>query len=314
MARRVQVFTAMATLLLMQLADTGEAAELRFVSDGGGLYSFDSGVLSGTLSAGGKNHGIVSLLHAGSGKQLAHGVGVLNLYRLFSAVQRYGDAARSWPTTSRLLDGGAVEVVYPSAAEHPFEIRTVYRLSSADSIDLEIVVTPEGDMQQFELFQSSYFAPEMTGKIYVKPPFSAPGAPRFLSPDYHDMLAGTYLIFPRDEAAIRLIFDGRWRIPPHVVQWSISQWMAAPLALRTDPSTGVTAVVMARPEDCFAVAAPYNRTPPDGIASHGSLYFSLFGCPVSKAKAVRTRVRLAVLDQLEEQRVVERYAQFVEAD
>jgi hypothetical protein len=59
------------------------------------------------------------------------------------------------------------------------------------------------------------------------------------------------------------------------------------------------------------VAAPYNRTPQDGIAAHGSLYFSLFGRDLPNSETVRTRMRLIVFDQLEPDLVVEQYRQFV---
>ncbi len=313
MTQRNRVLCVSAITVLSWLVQPANADELKFKPEGEGQFSFDTGVIHGSLSGDGKRNGIISLVHAKTGEQLAHGVGLLNLYRLFSSSDRYGDAARNWPVSARLLEDGAVDVTYPSANEHPFKIRTVYRLSSVNAIDLDIEVTPDEDMPRFELFQSSYFKPEMTGRIYVKPPFVAQGSPHFLSPDYHDMIAGTYLMFPRDEAAIQLIFDGRWRRPPHPVQWSISQWMAAPLAVRIDPASGVTAVVMAPSDDCFAVAAPYNRTPPDGIAAHGSIYFSLFGRDLAEAETARTRLRLVVLDRFVDQQVEQSYKQFATA-
>jgi hypothetical protein len=52
---------------------------------------------------------------------------------------------------------------------------------------------------------------------------------------------------------------------------------------------------MASPDDCFALATPYNQDPPDGVANHRSLYLSLFGGDVTKGETVRAQSRLQIL-------------------
>ena len=78
-------------------------------------------------------------------------------------------------------------------------------------------------------------------------------------------------MFPRDEDAVRMITDGRWLYPPDPPPWKIGPRLAAPLALRRDARSGLTALVMAPAEDCFAVSTPY------GQDDHRSLYLSLLG-------------------------------------
>ena len=64
-----------------------------------------------------------------------------------------------------------------------------------------------------------------------------------------------------------MIYDGRWEFPPSPVTWAFTRYLAAPIGIRRHAEAGLTAVVMSPPDDCFAVAMPYNREPPDGVAS-----------------------------------------------
>ncbi|MFW6171725.1 MAG: hypothetical protein ACODAD_14650, partial [Planctomycetota bacterium] len=103
---------------------------------------------------------------------------------------------------------------------------------------------------------------------------------------------GTWQMFPRDEEAVQLIQDGRWRHPPHPVQWAIRPRLAGPLGLRRDRETGLAALVMAPPEDCFAVATPY------GQEGHRSLYLSLLGQDIKRGQTVSARARLVIRRQV----------------
>jgi len=94
------------------------------------------------------------------------------------------------------------------------------------------------------------------------------------------------------------------------VQWSVTRWLAAPLAMRREEKSGVAAVLMSPPEDCFAVATPYNRTPPDGVAGHQSIYLSLFGRDVKAGETARAHSRL-VVGRLSDQQAVEQYETYL---
>src|SRR5690606_3962469 len=100
--------------------------------------------------------------------------------------------------------------------------------------------------------------------------------------------------FPRDRQSVQTIFDGRWEKPPHPVQWSVTRWLAAPLAVRRHDSSGVAAAIMSLPGECFAVSVPYNKTPPDNVAGHQSVYLSLFGQDLDAGQSATARARLVV--------------------
>jgi hypothetical protein len=313
----MRLLLAPLTIVLAALFTSAIAAEqpkLAFQPAEKGWYSFDTGTIRGKLRLDGKNQGLASLVHAPSGVEVAHGQlpGLLSLYRVFSTGTRYGDAARDWPTASKLLADGAVEVSWAPGDEHPLEIVAVYRLASADCIDAELTVKPRRAMPGFEVFLSNYFAAGFRASVYVQPNAFAGGKPELLAADVSPLVDGSYLIFPRDRQAVQTIFDGRWERPPHPVQWSVTRWLAAPVAVRRHEPSGVTAVLMAPREDCFAVATPYNKTPPDGVANHLSLYLSLFGRDLAPGQTAKACTRLVVVQKPTDRQVVERYESYVQ--
>ena len=311
----------LAALILVLAASRAIAAEpprLAFKpAEEAGYFHFDTGTVRGKLRLDGKAQGIPELIHVPSGVEVTHGggrAGVLSPYRVFSAGTRYTKAARDWPSTAKLLPDGAVEARFPPADDHPLEMTLVYRWTSPDTIDLETVVTPQQDMPRFEVFLSSYFADDFAVSVYVQPNrFAKDAPPCFIPGDHTPLVDGNYLMFPRDRRTVLTIFDGRWDIPPSAVQWSISRWMAAPLAIRRSSSSGITALLMAPPEDCFAVSTPYNQTPPDHVAGHASLYLSLFGGDVAAGQTVRARSRLIIAKDLTDKAAVGRYREYLKA-
>jgi hypothetical protein len=279
-----------------------------------GHYRFDTGQLRGTIRLNGKSQGITELIHSETGVSVAHGgglPGVLSYYRIFSTDTRYGHAARDWPTVNTIQADGSLEVYWAPAADHPLEITARYRWSQADTLDLETTVKPQKDMPHFELFLSSYFMPEFRALVYVKPNYFDQGTPDFLAADVNPLVDGSYLMFPRDREAVLRIFDRRWEIPPDPVQWSVTRWLAAPLAMRRDENRGITAVLMAPPADCFAVATPYNKIPPDGVAGHQSLYLSLFGQDIAAGQTARAHTRMVVGKDVSNARAIDLYRQYL---
>jgi hypothetical protein len=278
------------------------------------FYAFDTGSLRGQVRMNGKNQGFFDVVHKETQVQVANtDYGLLCPYRIFSRNQRYGDAARNWPTRSKILADGALEVNWPAAEGHPLEIQAVYRWTAADTLDLQIQATPQKEMPQFEIFLGSYFAPQFRAFCYVKPNlFNRRGKPRILAADVNPLVDGSYLAFPRDREAVRTIFDGRWDFGPSPVQWSITHWLAGPLGVRKDEQSGVATLIMAPPKDCFAVLMPYNKTPADGVAGHASLYLSLFGGDAAAGQTVKARCRMAIAKGLSDEQMIERYRAYVE--
>ena len=69
-------------------ADSG-SAKLTFTPGENSEYTFDTGVLRGTMRQGGRSLGLSSVTHIASGVRLDGSVGILNYYRVFTTNQRH---------------------------------------------------------------------------------------------------------------------------------------------------------------------------------------------------------------------------------
>ena len=141
-------------------------------------------------------------------------------------------------------------------------------------------------LESFESFVASYFTPAFTNAFVLAGRSPEPGVPPTLLPIRK--VNGDWQMFPRDNTVIPLITDGRWSLQPHPVTWSIGSPLWFPLSCRRDPVTGLTAILLSPPSDCFAIATPHETE------GHYSTYLSLFGRDLSSGETARGRVRLMI--------------------
>jgi len=253
-----------------------------------GAFTFDTGLLRGTLRREGRALGLSEVVHIPTGRRLDRSNGLLSHYRVFTRGVRYGGGAWDWPSTAQLLENGAVQVTWPAADGRPFDLVARYRWHDAASLDVETVVRPKADLRAFESFLACYFDAAFSNcLVSVKPASGGGTAPHLLRARRE---LGEWLMAPRDDAAAAVIRDGRWKLEPNPVAWTLLPPLARPLALRRDPGSGLTAILLAPPQDCFAVAMPHEAE------GHYSLYFSLFGRDLAAGEeaVARTRLVLAV--------------------
>jgi hypothetical protein len=261
------------------------AADLRFHRTEGDGFEFNTGELKGLLRSEGRSIGLLPVTHVPSGATLTHSMGLFSIYRVYSDGRRYRNGLWDWPSEARSTDDGAVEVLWPVAADRPFAVRAVYRWVASNTLDMEITITADQDLHGFEAFLAAYFGEGLTNStVLVK-------GGRFMAAERAN---GRWQMFPRDPDAVSLIQDGRWAIPPHPVDWAIQPEFEQPVAIRRDPASGLTAAVMAPGEDCFAVATP------EQADSHRSIYLSLFGRDVKQGEIARARARLVILSSPDE--------------
>ncbi len=293
-----------AVSLLTGLATGQERSpKLGFVPNDKGEYTFDTGVLRGTLRQGGKSLGLAPLIHVPTGARLDRSMGILSFYRVFTTGKRYGAGAWDWPSTAKLLPDGAVQVTWPEAADRPFEMGALYRWKDPQTIDLETTVTARKDLSGFESFLAAYLSEAFpTPCVYVRENPEAQGKPGFLPAR---KTYGEWQMFPRDDQVLPIIRDGRWGLQPNPVNWTIMPRLAAPLALRRGAGNGLVTVLMAPPEECFAVATPYEGE------GHYSLYFSRFGLDLKTGQTAKSRTRLVLATGITDEQAVARYQQYV---
>ena len=317
-------------------ADIPSAAPpgLGFQAEGPGLYAFDTGLLRGRLKMDGHYQGLYPVVEKAGGAELTMPPGLLSPYPVFSRGVRYGDAARDWPTSATLRPDGAVEVHWPARPEHPLEMKAFYRWIEPGCLDLELQVTPQKEMPDFELFLSSYLIKEFRAAVYVRPTKqgdkptqqkqSAEGAVsdfqggartsqekgQFVGVDRPPEAKSGYVMYPRDERALRMIQDGRWKIPPSPVDWDIGPFLAKPICFRRAPDLGITVVLVAPPEDCFAVSSAWNPATPQS-GGYRSLYLSLFGRDLRPGQSAIARCRLVIGRDLTDTRILEIYEKYI---
>lgn len=274
--------------------------ELRFIDAGDGSFRFDTGILSGRARAGDDSKGLSEVTHLPTGQRIDGSVGLLTYYRVFTTGTRYGDGARKRPSQARVLGDGALEVVWAPAGDWPLELKAVYRWVLPAVVDVETIARAGRDLPDFEVFLSSYFDPAFpAAHVYVKRGGD-------LQPDFvpAEPEAGVWQMFPRDDAVVGMIRDGRWAVPPSPVEWAIRPHIAAPIVYRAHAEKALLAVLMSEPEGCYAVSAPHRGE------KHFSAYFSLFGRDLKAGETARTRSRLAIATESETPRILRLWREF----
>jgi hypothetical protein len=273
------------------------SGKLAFVANDKGEYTFDTGVLRGVLRPGGKSQGLSSVTYVPTGARLDRSMGILSHYRVFTTNKRYGVGAWDWPSTAKLLPDGAVQVTWPAATDRPFEMGALYRWKDPQTIDLETTVTARADLHNFESFLASYFDAAFPSPYVCA--MNQGGEIRWLLLR-GEKSYGDWLMFTKSGAGddVRMIGDGRWKLEPNPVDWTILPRLGLPLCLRRSPSNGLAVILMASRE-CFAVATPCEGD------SHYSLYLSLFGDNLKAGETAKARTRFTITSAPSDDQVIE---------
>jgi hypothetical protein len=299
-----QLMHMLLAVVLLPCAAAQEPQETAFTLSAPEEYRFDTGQLSGTLRHDGKSLGLSPFTHISSGTRLdGNQYGVFSHYRVFTTNKRYGHGAWEWPSTSKILPDGGVAIHWPAAPDRPFEMRAVYRWTAPDTLDLETTVTAQKDLPGFESFLASYLHGDFAASsVYVKNLPGTEGKPGFATTE---RAYGHWQMFPRSKDLVPLIQDGRWTQPPSPVDWAIRPDLAAPLGIRRNTKDGLCAILMAPPEDCFALATPYEGE------GHFSLYLALFGRLVKAGETVTAHARLVIAAALTDAEIVTSYEAYI---
>jgi len=262
-------------------------SNLHFRNGDDGEFHFNTGVLRGLLRATGKSNGLFPVTYNKDGSEITLGEGLLNHYRVFTRGKRYGYGARRWDSTAELHDDGSVEVIWEVTKDRPFELRGLYSWVSPNTIDLVTIVHADAKLEAYEVFLASYYqSPFIDSQVWAIHDPRGGDTEGFVSADQE---LGVWLAFPRDEDGAKVINDGRWELEPHPLDWTMMPNYALPLAIRRDPETKLTVIVMTEREDCFGIFTPY------GEEKHYSNYLSLWGHDIDAGEQASTRSRLVVL-------------------
>ena len=260
---------------------------LRFSQGDSGSFVFNTGIIRGTLRMNGQAIGLKPFYFMNDSLSLSSNTGIFNHYRVFTVGKRYGYGARRWPGSAILAEDGTVHVFWPRTKYRPFELSAIYTIKALNIIDLTTKVKAEEDLKNFEVFLASYLNNQFTeSKVWAYPSSSANTEPIFISAKKE---LGEWLSFPRDEDALAIINDGRWKLEPHPLEWLTVSNYALPLMVRQNPESGIAVVAITKRSDCFGVFTPHNTE------KHFSHYMSLFGYNIDKGDSAQVHSRLVIL-------------------
>ncbi|MCY2988141.1 MAG: hypothetical protein NTY19_09800 [Planctomycetota bacterium] len=273
-----------------------ENARLAFKADDKGDFVFDTGVVKGRVQRDGASDTLKPVTYIEPNVPIETGHGLLIPYRFLTPQKRYGFGSWEWPHTGRLLDDGGIELRWEQAADRPFAFSATYRWKAADTLDMTVAFTPEVDLEKFELFVGSYFRGFTKAKVYVRD--GVDGKPGFVESTKDK---GEMQLYPMNEAALAIVQDGRWKFPPYPNNWAIRPALAGRLGMKQEPKSGVTVLIMAPREDCFAMSASQQEAP------LGAFYLSLFGKDVKQGQTLIGRARMVFGKDLTDEQAVQAY-------
>ncbi|MGC9318613.1 MAG: hypothetical protein ACP5KN_11350 [Armatimonadota bacterium] len=278
-----------------------------------GWWRFETDELEGMLEPEGSRHGIKTLTHRPTGVDVVHpDYDVLNLFLLFSTNKCMG-TVRDYERKVQ-AQGESLTVHWPANDDHHAAVTAVYEIVGGAVIDLTITLQSEWAYEAYELFLSSYFDPAMSPHVYLQgsPYTDPPDQAQWVATEVNDVYVGTGLVFPRDWHCSKRPVDGRWTGLWAMYQWNPQRFYELPICMQVDPETNVAAVLMSRPEECFAVVSGYaSDNPNDPFAVQNPLYLSLFGGDLLPGDERTAHVRLAITELDDAmQRPLELYEQF----
>lgn len=292
------------------------------------VYAFETAEIQGTLRPGNEfpHHGLTHLVHKATGIEFVHPLyAILNLYRF---MHRAVDGASGMDSDlgnprqgERDVEADASSVTLRWALQDPAhpEVAIRYEVLEPATIDMTVTVTPNAAAHDFETLLACYFDPIHVPHVYLArdrfeledEPGLFADEPELAPVNVNPVFRGGVLVYPRDEDAVGVSVDGRWR---DIARFSPVRRYKVPVCFQADRQQRVAAVLMSRHDDCFAVSSGYDSPDEkDRFHKHNPLYLSLFGGTLEPGVVRTARARL-VVTELDEglSQPLEHYAAFLE--
>ncbi|MFT5368966.1 MAG: hypothetical protein ACI8V2_003940 [Candidatus Latescibacterota bacterium] len=271
------------------------------------LFTFDTGLLSGTLQPIGHRQGIRQLIHKPTGLSLVHpDFSLLNLYLIFATGQCIA-SARAFKRTIT-TKSNRVRIHCDPTNQHRANLSLTYHLVSPNVIDLHVAIRTRDDYKAYEALLSNYFDLALKPQFCTsqRDPSQSSKSIHWYTPFAQHQLKNNALVFPRDAQAAQLHHDGRWSNVKSIYQWKTQNYYAHPIALQTHPEHNIAVALMTHPKTCPSFSWTI------GIAdihqgSYGSdhlddphkarnpIYTSLFGHDLYAPQQYTAHIRLAVI-------------------
>jgi hypothetical protein len=209
--------------------------------------------------------------------------------------------------------------------------KVCYQFRDAETLDVDVSVTAECVLNDFEICLSSYTRNRKWGTPYYylcQQPANE-GKGHFVQPQDTPFLNGWYHSAPRDNRTAAMTYDGRW--PGDKYQIHITgPYYQLPILVARNPNTGISLIQMAEYKTCTRVGSLYSSentqihlgfkkngvaySDPNLKADYSPLYFYLFGEDFEPGMTRRARFR-TILKKVDDDfsNVLELYAQFLKS-
>lgn len=275
-------------------------------------YRFETDVVSGSYLTAGEYQGMRDLVHRPTGVQVAAGEslpGLVSPYRVFGNGRRYGDV-RDRPCQVEIVAEG-LRIAQPADEENPFDLESLYSWNG-DTLDVKYTISPHEDMRRFELCIASYLSAGFRAFVSRQSNEWGEKDSKIVPVDTNPM-TDVYAMFPRDEKAASMIFDGRWDIPPYPVRWSVPAWFDLPLAYRRHAKSGVMGLTMGDPQECYTIGISVNDPPedPDPANGYQATYLYMFGRDLPKGETAKASVRWVIGKDMSDEEIFARWEAFL---
>ena len=203
-----------------------------------------------------------------------------------------------------------LRITHRADGQNPFDLVSLYAWEG-DTLDIHYTITVHTEMRGFELGIASYLAAGFRAFISRQSNVWGETDSRIVPVDVNPM-TDVYAVFPRSEADVKTIFDGRLDLPPYPVRFVTPAYFAHPLAFRRHAKSGVVAVGMADPKECYSICIPVNNPPeePDPANGYQGIYFYLFGRDVGQGETVTTRLRWIIGQNISDEQILARWEVF----
>lgn len=292
------------------------------------VYAFETAEIQGVLRPGNEfpHHGLTSLVHKATGVEFVHPLyAILNLYRFMqcdpAGVTGMDSDLGNPRQGEREIEADNNSVTLRWALQDPAhpEMAIRYEIREPALIDMTVTVMPNAAARDFEALLACYFDPAHVPHVYLArdrfeledEPGRFSDEPELAPVNVNPVFRGGVLAYPRDEDAVGVSVDGRWR---DIARFSPVRRYKLPVCFQADRQQRVAAVLMSRPADCFAVSSGYDSPDArDRFHKHNPLYLSLFGGALEPGVARTARARLVVTALDEDfSQPLRRYADFLE--
>ncbi len=217
--------------------------------------------------------------------------------RAFLNLEHYLEAGRWAEYLPRKLDHSVtmdrrhLSIHFPRPKDWPVVSTLTYTFAAPDAIDARLDFEFSGKLSQFEVYFTSYFAPQYERSIRVRKQWMRP-----------EISKSEQLLIPRDDRIAARYTDGRWDFLKGRTRLADYQF-DLPVMVSRDDKTGWTLVQMVEPGACTHIA-------PNRFAVGHNLIIG--GWDVTPGDKRSARLRLLVRNNLSNHEVEKAYEAFTE--